>query len=119
MYEFDQAKGWKQIEDYLAENSDDGNFDVQLEASGFQSSSRATIGESESGFSVELYCRGMPPSQHKYEYLVAVTVGDWVELIAVPDLPSLVELLHKLATPAKLFYDDANRLADEQQKNLR
>lgn len=97
MWSFTCAAGWLEIDDFLkTSETDDPAEEKQL--AGFWSHPNLLIGDDEGNFSVEVFNRSVTIGQGKepqFDFLVGVLVGGYVQYVAIPKLPDLLELLRQ------------------------
>lgn len=97
MWSFTCAAGWLEIDDFLkTSETDDGAKERRL--AGFCSHPNPIIGDDEGKFSVEIFNRSVAVGQGKepqFDFLVGVSVGGYVQYVAIPKLPDLLELLRQ------------------------
>ena len=96
-YRFSIREGWKEIEDFLPD--DEEEFEDQVEKAGYFPAPDLRIGLDAAGFDAAVYSKDAEVADNTapYQFLVAVSLGDEWYPVAVPALPDLIELLSKLA----------------------
>jgi len=91
---------WEHIEDSL-QQADAGNnqeFTQRLQRSGYSPSPILRMGKRGQGMSVEVYAKVHKEEDGDRNYYVHLSIGVEVESIFVSNLPSLLSLLHRLAS---------------------
>ncbi|UCV22853.1 hypothetical protein [Ferribacterium limneticum] len=97
MWSFSVGGGWVEIVDFLA-TSETTDCAEEKRLAGFCSHPNLLVGDDEGIFSVEVFNRtfvGNASKEPQYEFLAAVSVGGYVQYVAIPKLPDLLEFLRQ------------------------
>lgn len=97
-YSFDM--GWEKTDFSIDDYSSNNDIEKSFISAGFNKVSHVPEGLEDSFFSTEVYAfNGSNVGKgHSYNYIVSLSVGQNVEDIMIPDLPSLIELMAKLTS---------------------
>lgn len=97
MWSFSVGGGWVEIVDFLA-TSETTDCAEGKRLGGFCSHPNLLVGDDEGNFSVEVFNRTFgdkPSKEPQYEFLAGVSVGGYIQYVAIPKLPDLLEFLRQ------------------------
>lgn len=94
MFAYDIKYGWKEIEDFLANLSEQQTLQDDLGIAGYCRSPIGRLGRLDSFFDTEIY---IAKEAKEYLYILVIDTGMFCEVIAISNFPSLVEFLSKIS----------------------